>query len=118
MWNSITNPNGNRNSDGYRDGHTDCNRNADCDCDGHTDRNSNSYVHAKTHSNPEAPQHTKATSDSTASSVTGNTRLEKSNQESRNRRKGISEIEGKVARVATSESGSRASFNRGKEFPR
>ena len=70
----------------YRDGHTDCNRNADCNCHGHTDRNSNSYVHAisysyaKTHSNPETPHHTKATSDSTASSVTGNTRLEKSNQ--------------------------------------
>jgi hypothetical protein len=37
------------------------------------------------------------------------------NQESR---KGISEIEGKAARVAASESGSRTSFNRGKGFPR
>ncbi len=113
MWNSITNPNG----DSYRDGHTDCNRNADCDCHGYTHRNSNSYSHAKTHSNAEAPHHTKATSDSTASSITGNTRLEKSNQESRNRGKGFPR-EGKVARVATSENGSRASFDCGKEFPR
>ena len=45
--------------------------------------------HCQTHSNPEAPHHTKATSDSTASSVTGNTRLEKSNQERRNRGKGF-----------------------------
>ena len=70
MWNSITNPNGNSDSDGYRDGHTDCNRDADCNCDGNTDRNSNSHSHTKTHSNAEAPHHTKATSDSTTSSVT------------------------------------------------
>jgi hypothetical protein len=39
-------------------------------------------------------------------------------QNFQNRGKGISEIEGKVARVAMSEGGSRASFNRGNGFPR
>jgi translation elongation factor EF-Tu-like GTPase len=85
LWNSITNPNSYRYRD--RDGHTDCHVN--CNCDGHTDHNSNSYVdaisynYAKTYSNAETPCHTKASSDPPASSVTGNTHLEKSNQESR-----------------------------------
>ena len=65
----------NRHTNGDRNAHG--NRNADCNCDGNSDRNS--YVHAKTHSNAEAPRHTKATSDLAASSVTANTRLGKSN---------------------------------------
>jgi hypothetical protein len=77
LWNSITNPNGYCDGDPYSDG----------DRDGHTDRNCNghpnSYSYAKTHSNPETPSHTKTPSDPTAPSVTGNTRLEQS-QESRN----------------------------------
>ena len=42
-----------------------------------------------THSNSENPSHTKASSDPTASSITGNARFEKSNQERRNRGKGF-----------------------------
>jgi hypothetical protein len=84
LWNSLTNPNGycdsNCNCDSNR--HTDGNRNADRDRDGHTDRNcnehGNSYSYAQTYSNPATPTHTKATSDPTASSVTGKPRLEKS----------------------------------------
>ena len=53
---------------------------------------------------PRLAAHTKTSSDPTASSVTGNTRVEKPNQESRNRGKGISEIERKAARVAASDS--------------
>ena len=74
MWNSITNPNGYRNSDtdGYRngDGHTDCNRN------GHTDRNSNghsytySYADSKADTDSETYAHTEASPDTAASSVT------------------------------------------------
>ena len=83
LWNSITNTNG------YRDGYCYSYPNSHGDRDGHTDRNSNghanSYCYAKTHSNPETPSHTKAPSDPTASSVMGNTRVEKSNQERRNK---------------------------------
>jgi hypothetical protein len=68
LWNSLTNPDGYGYCNGYRDR------------DGHryTDRNfnshANSYRYGKTHSKPETPAHTKATSDPTASSVTGITR--------------------------------------------
>jgi hypothetical protein len=64
LWNSITKPNGYRNS--HRD--CNCNRNSNRHSDG--DRNGNSYGYAKTHANPETPSHTKATSYPTASSVT------------------------------------------------
>ena len=61
MWNSVTNPNG------YS--HCDCNRHANS----HNDRERNSNGYSKTHSNPEIPSHTKATSDPIASSVTAHT---------------------------------------------
>ena len=67
-----------RNANGYRHCHSNSNRHANGDCDGHSDGDSNghaiSYSYTKTHSNPETPSHTKATSDPTASPVTGNTR--------------------------------------------
>ena len=94
LRNALTDANGYCNSDSDSDGHANGNSDANCNCNGHADGNSNSYSHAnsysyaKTHSNPETPSHTKAPSDPRASSVTGNTRLEKSNQESRNRGKG------------------------------
>jgi hypothetical protein len=76
LWNAFTNADSNGYCNCYRDGHSYGDRN------GHTDRNfnshANSYRYGKTHSNPETPSHTKATSDPSASSVTGNSRLEKS----------------------------------------
>ena len=69
MWNSFSN------ADSNRDGDCNCDRHGDGHCHGHTDRNFNSlanaYRYGKTHSNPETPSHAKATSDPTASSVTG-----------------------------------------------
>ena len=82
LWNAFSNADSYSDGDSNRHSDGDGNRYSDGDSYGHTHRNSNSYVHAisysyaKTHSNAEAPHHTKATSDSTASSVTGNTRLE------------------------------------------
>src|SRR5207248_7442938 len=84
----------------------------------HCNAHANCHSYTETHSDPEISPHTKAPSDPTASSVTGNTRLEKSNQERRNRGKGFPRQKVKSARVATSENGSRASFNRAKGFPR
>ena len=66
MWNafSITNPNG------YCDGYCNCNRDGDSYGNGDTDCHSYTYSYTKTHSNPETPSHTEATSDPTASSLT------------------------------------------------
>ena len=70
MRDSITNPNG------YCDGDSNCDRYAHGNRDGNTDRNynghANSYRYGKTHSKPETPSHTKASSDPTPSTVTGN----------------------------------------------
>jgi hypothetical protein len=70
LWNAFTNADSNGYCNCYRDGHSYGDRN------GHTDRNfnshANSYRYGKTHSKPETPSHTKATSDPSASSVTGN----------------------------------------------
>jgi len=72
MWNSITNPNSYR----YGDGYTDCDRNADCNCDGHS--YTYSYPDSKADTDSETYAHTEASPNPTSSSVTGNTRLEKS----------------------------------------
>ena len=76
-----------------------CNRDANC--------HAYSDCHANAHSNYES-SHAAASSHPTASSIT-ETQIRKLNQESGKQepRKGISEIEGKAATVATSENGSR-----------
>jgi hypothetical protein len=71
---------------GNSDADTNCKSNSNRnryrhpDCNGHGNRHADCYRYANTHSNSENPSHTKAPSNTTASSVTRNTRLEKSNQ--------------------------------------
>jgi hypothetical protein len=63
--------NADSNSNGYCDGDSNCDTHRDVD--GDRNGHANSYRYGKTQSNPERPSDTEATTDPSASSVTGNT---------------------------------------------